>query len=743
MSNKGDSKRRIGLIGATGIGVGGIVGGGILALSGVAFASTGPSALLAFALNGCIAIIVALSYAEMSSIFPESGGMYLFSKKVLSIESAFFVGWIVWFASVVVAVLYAIGFASFLVAAVSVLWNALIGNPPLWLSSSWVVNLLAVAATFFYAFSLSKETDGGGEFVNIGKIVIFLILILAGFFAFVKASPGQFTSTMTPFFSNGAAGLFIAMGYTFVAMQGFDLIAKTGGEIKEPEKNIPRAMLLSLVISLVIYLPLLFVISVVGVSEGYTVTSMGASYNEEVIAVGVRNYMGDLGYWLVLVVGILSMLSALNANIFGASRVAYKMAMDRTLPKSLGFIHDVHKTPTKSIYATAIITILIIIMFKNVETAGATASLVFLLMFTVVQLILMIVRRRIDISSIPFRIPLYPVLPVVGTVCCFLLAVFQGFVVPQAGLITLIWLFLGGLLYLVLFSKGATRADASAVAYDLNLSKLRGQLPLVLVPVSNPTNVAPLIGLASSLAPPRFGKVMLLSVVLSSDNSDDQVRRVLASQSVTAKSLEVSIKEEIYPEVLTTVAHNVWKEIKRVSEIHQCDSLVLGLTDLSQDVSRSYMEEDLISGVSCNVVVLRSHSDWRLKTAKKVIIPIAGEGNYESLLARLIGTIRRVGGSEIEFLKIIPEFSSGSDVEKVRKRLFALAQDYCPSGNFKVKVVRSDRIAEEIINQSQGFDLMVLGFTKVGRSYLRVFGEVAREVVQNTDMPIIMISHPR
>lgn len=743
MSVKGDSKRKIGLIGATGIGVGGIVGGGILALSGVAFASTGPSALLAFALNGFIAIIVALSYAEMSSVFPESGGMYLFSKKVLSIEAAFFVGWIVWFASVVVAVLYAIGFASFSVAAVNVLWNALIGSPPLWLSSSWVVNVLAVAATSFYAFSLSKETGGGGKFVNIGKVVIFLILILSGLFAFAKASPGQLASTMSPFFSKGAVGLFIAMGYTFVAMQGFDLIAKTGGEIKDPEKNIPRAMLLSLVISLVIYIPLLFVVSVVGVSEGHTVTSMGATYNEEVIAVGVRNYMGDLGYWLVLVVGILSMLSALNANIFGASRVAYKMAMDRTLPKSLGFIHDVHETPTKSIYATAIITVLIIIMFKNVETAGATASLVFLLMFTVVQLILMLVRRRIDISSIPFRIPLYPVLPVVGAVCCCLLAVFQGFVVPQAGLITLIWLFIGGLLFLVLFSKGANRADASAVAYDLNLSKLRGQLPLVLVPVSNPTNVAPLIGLASSLAPPRFGKVMLLSVVMSSDKSDDQVRRVLESQSVTAKSLEVSIEEKIYPEVLTTVAHNVWKEIKRVSESYQCDSLVLGLTDLSKDESRSYMEEDLISGVSCNIVVLRSHSDWRLNTAKKVIIPIAGEGNYERLLARLIGTLRRVSGSEIEFLKIIPEFSSGPDVEKARKKLFALAQDYCPSGNFKVKVVRSDRVAEEIINQSQGFDLMVLGFTKVGSSYLRVFGEVAREVVQNTDMPIIMISHPR
>ncbi len=742
MSIKVERKRSIGLIGATSIGVGGIVGGGILTLGGVAFANTGPSASLAFALNGLIAVMVALSYAEMSSTFPESGGMYLFSKKVLSIESAFFVGWVVWFASVFAAVLYAIGFASFLVIAVNVLWNEFIGSSPPWLSSLWLVDAVAVAGTLFYTISLSRSADGVGNFINVGKITIFFVLVLSGLFAFVKTSPGQFASTMTPFFSNGIIGLFIAMGYTFVAMQGFDLIPKAGGEIKEPEKNIPRAMLLSLVISLMIYIPLLFVTSVVGVGEGQTITSMGSSYREEVIAAGAKNYMGSLGYWFVLIVGILSMLSALSANIFGASRVAYKMAIDRTLPKRLGFLHGVYKTPTNSIYATSIVTILVIITFRNVESAGATASLLFLLMFTVAQLMSMLVRRRIDISSIPFRMPLYPVLPVIGSVCCFLLAVFQGFVVPKSGLITLIWLFIGGLLYLILFSKSAKRADASAAAYDPSLSKLRGQLPLVLVPVSNPTSAASLIRLASSLAPPEFGKVMLLSVVTGPDSGDGQVRRIAESRSAIARSLEVSIEEKIYPEVLTTVADNVWKEIKRVSESYRCDSLVLGLTDLSEDVSRSYIEENLISGVSCNVVVLRSCGDWRPKDIKKVLVPIAGEGNYENLLARLIGTLYRVGSPEIEFLRVIPELSRESDRERARKKLFSLAQDYSMSENFKVRVVKSDNVTEEITDRSKGFDLMVLGFTKADHRYLRVFGPITQEIVQNTDMPVILISHP-
>lgn len=101
------AERNVGFFGAVGIGVGAIVGGGILALTGAAFASTGPSAILAFALNGVIALITALSFAELSAAFPESGGTYVFSKKVLSIRAAFAVGWVVWFASIVAAVLYA------------------------------------------------------------------------------------------------------------------------------------------------------------------------------------------------------------------------------------------------------------------------------------------------------------------------------------------------------------------------------------------------------------------------------------------------------------------------------------------------------------------------------------------------------------------------------------------------------------------------------------------------------------
>lgn len=739
-SSENSPKRTIGLMGATGIGVGGIIGGGILALSGVAFANSGPSATLAFLLNGLIAVMVALSYAEMSSIFPESGGTYLFSKKVLSIKSAFFTGWIFWFASIVAAVLYAISFASFMVIAMNVIWNEFIGKPPDWFSSQLTVTLLSTAATLFYTFSLSRKAGSGGNFANVGKIVAFSILIIAGLLALFKAESAQVVKNLSPFFSNGASGLFTAMGYTFIAMHGFDLIPTAAGEIKNPEKNVPRSMLLSLGLSLVIYVPLCFIIAAVGVNSGQTITEMGSEYLEEIVAVAAKNYMGNSGYWIVLVAGILSMLSALRANLFGASRVAYKMAVDRTLPKKLGFIHKTNQTPDKSIYATSIITILIIVAFSNVESAGAAASLVFLLSFAISQILSILVRRRVDVAKIPFRMPLYPFLPVIGAVCCSLLAIFQGFVVPQAGLITLIWLFIGGVLYTILFSKSAKRFDVSATAYDPYLSKLRGQTPVVLVPISNPTNAASLIKLASSFAPPDFGKVRLLSVVTKSEDHNEQVKKITNSQNVLKESLKASIENGIYPEALTTVADNAWDEIKRVSKHYQCDSIVLGLTDINEEVAGLYMEK-LISNVSCDVVVLRAYNGWNLQGVKRVLIPISGGNSYEKLLARLIGTLSRVGISEIEFLRVMPQLSTWSDRKKAREKLFILAQDYCVNGNFSVKVVQNDNVTEEIISQSENFDMIILGFKKVNKSYLRAFGPITLKIARETNTPLVLINH--
>ncbi|MEZ4549731.1 MAG: APC family permease [Desulfobacterales bacterium] len=229
-------ERSIGLFGATSVGVGAIVGGGILALSGIAFASTGPSAIIAFAFNGVIAVLTALSFAEMAAAFPESGGTYTFSKKVLSAPAGFMVGWVIWFASVVASVLYALGFAFFAANALDSVLQLIPISLPFSVTSKSSIIFLALLATTGYSLSLIYQSSGGGQWATWGKVGVFIVIIVAGFWHLIDEPFSSIQKPLSPFFINGATGLFQAMGYTFISLQGFDLIAAIAGEVKNPKK---------------------------------------------------------------------------------------------------------------------------------------------------------------------------------------------------------------------------------------------------------------------------------------------------------------------------------------------------------------------------------------------------------------------------------------------------------------------------------------------------------------------------
>ena len=194
---------------------------------------------MAFALNGVIAVLTALSFAEVASKFPESGGTYTFSKKVLSIEAAFAVGWVVWFASIVAATLYALGFGEFASQVLRDGWTAADQEPPSWLTGRWAGPVLAIAGLLFYAIRLAGKAASGGKIVNVTKLIVFAVLILCGLWFLPQRSFSDIRSSLQPFFAEGGRGLFQAMGFTFIAFQGFDLIAAVGGEVRQPERNIP------------------------------------------------------------------------------------------------------------------------------------------------------------------------------------------------------------------------------------------------------------------------------------------------------------------------------------------------------------------------------------------------------------------------------------------------------------------------------------------------------------------------
>lgn len=719
--------------------MGAIVGGGILALAGAALASTGPSAIVAFAANGAIAILTALSYAEMAAAFPESGGTYTFSKKVLSAPAAFMVGWVVWFASVVAGVLYALGFAAFAAAALNRLFQIIHLSLPFSVTSHGSIALLAVAATLGYGFSLIRSSTGGGQWTTWGKVVVFLVIIFAGFLALARQPTHELGDHLRPFFANGTMGLFTAMGYTFIALQGFDLIAAVAGEVKEPEKNIPRSMLLSLGIALVIYLPLLFVVTTVGVGPGQDITHLSLAHPDTIIAVAVRNYMGPFGYWLVVVAAILAMLSALRANLMAASRVAMSMAEDRSLPRTIGRVSSSRNTPVHAIILTIVMITVILLVIPDIAAAGAAASLIFLVSFALTHWTAILARMRVDERSLPFLSPWFPAIQVIGGTACVGLAIFQGTRVPTAGIVCALWLGAGLMLYLAFFAQRARIVDASSSAMNPQLLLLRGRSPLVLVPIANPANADFMVSLATAMAPPAIGRVLLLSVVSPPADWKPGAppRQLENSQTVLKEALTASFASGLAPEALITVAPNAWREIIRVAGIYRCESLLIGLSNLAQKDAIQNLER-LMSRMDSDVVVLRASSAWDLSKSKRVLVPVGGRGQQDLLRARLLGSLHHMGIDEITFLLILPEDTSEEALKRSHKWLRRLADDE-HAADARIVVIRSNRPDDEIIRQSANTDLLVLGLQRQGRRR-KVFGDIVLQIARRTTCGLILVN---
>ena len=734
-----DDQRSIGFWGATGIGVGAIVGGGILALAGVAFSATGPSAIVAFALNGVIALLTVLSFAEMSSAFPESGGTYSYAKKVLKAEPAFLVGWVVWMASIVAAVLYALGFAAYAATAIEVLWRANFGESVTWIGQRKGLVTLAAAATVFYGISLIRSRTGGGQWATIGKVGVFIILIAGGLAALGLGSPSESLSHLKPFFPGGSLGLFQAMGFTFIALQGFDLIAAVGGEVRDARRTVPRAMLASLGAALAIYLPLLFVITTVGVEKGGSITAMSQQDPATVVALAAGNFLGPFGFWMVIVAALLSMLSALQTNLLAASHVALTMARDRSLPEGIGSVHATRGTPVKAIAATLAVVLAILLLVPDVATAGAAASLIFLLSFAIAHGTNILARTRGGVSQTTFRVPWFPLVPVVGGGACLALAAFQGLAVPEAGWVVMVWLSFGFILYFFLFAKRARVVDASTEGLEPDLVRLRGRSPLVLVPIAKPDSAAGMVEVANALAPPETGRVLLLSVVQPPGTwkRGGLEQQLLDVEAILNQSLSLSLSAGATPEWLTTVAPDPWQEIRRVARLHRCESLLLGLGQITGDTLETRLER-LISNLGSDVVIVRAPQGWQLSSVRRVLVPVGGRRDQSRLRARLLGSLCRDGDREIVYCRVVPEEMPSAARQKASRELAALASDEV-SGAVEIQLIPTNAVVPELADRASDFDLIVLGIQRQGWRR-RVFGPLTRELIQATDCPLILIS---
>jgi amino acid transporter len=445
----------LGLLDATMIGMGAMIGAGIFVLTGLAADLAGPAAVIVFGLNGLVTLFTALSYAELASAIPKSGGGYAFVQEVYDEFVSFQMGWMLWFAYMIAGALYALGFAPNFVELVHIYWEGLPAGGGVTIAYA----VLAVAGLVALN-AVSTAASGSVETVFTGVKVSILVVFVA-FGALAPADPG---AQFQPLFADGGAlAILPAMGLTFIAFEGYDLITTVTEEVKNPRENIPTAIFVSLGITVLVYLA---VVSVAVANLG--AVKLGEA-GETGIAEAAKSFMPEIpllggGEALIVFGAVFSTITALNAVVIASSRVAFSMGREGQLLPRFGQLHHRYGTPFVAILASAVVMLATPLALPT-ESAGYMSSLFFLLSFVVVNLAVIRLRRERPDMRRPYEVPYFPVPPVLGVALNLLLTgVLVVYLVgedPLALVASAAWLALGAVVYYALERVGEESVPAT------------------------------------------------------------------------------------------------------------------------------------------------------------------------------------------------------------------------------------------------------------------------------------------
>ncbi len=410
-ADQNELERTLGLLPALAIGTGTMVGAGIFVFPGLAAGEAGPAAMLSFALGAVIALMVALPTSELATAMPESGGGYYFVSRALGPLLGTMVGLGQWIGLVFASAFYLMGFGHYL----SDLVRELGVDLPL-----SVVGLALGMAILLTGISITG-TENTGDLQN--WIVASLLAILAGFLGHGGLDAlGVFGRAQVPeaFFPYGTLPVFTTAALVFTSYLGFVQIATVAGEIKEPGRNLPRAMIGSVVLVGTLYVLTIFVSTSLLGSE--QLAEMGET---AVVNVG-RSIAGAFGAAALLGGGLLATLSSANASILSASRSIYALSRDDLVPDRVERINRRYRTPHVALLLAGG-PIVGLILFGRVEVLAEVASLLHLFMYGLICVALLVLRHAPPDGYAPdFRCPGHPVVPVLGALTSFGLVAFMN-----------------------------------------------------------------------------------------------------------------------------------------------------------------------------------------------------------------------------------------------------------------------------------------------------------------------------
>ncbi|QFU84217.1 amino acid permease [Natronorubrum aibiense] len=714
----------LGPLAALTIGVGTMIGAGIFVLPGPAVAQLGPLAALAFVIGGGLALLTALSASELGTAMPVSGGAYYYINQGLGPLFGSIAGWGNWMGLAFASSFYMYGFGEYVNQFVSVSGLSL---GFITLEPAQIIGL--IGAAFFIAVNYvgAKET---GRLQNIIVIVLMGILAVFTLFGLFNAD----LETLRPIDPFGWAPLLPVTGLVFVSFLGFVQITSVAEEIQEPGKNLPRAVIGSVVIVTVMYA--LILLAVLAAVETDVVAN-----NETAVVDVARMLIGPAGAVALLLGGLLATASSANASILASSRINFAMGRDKLISPSINEIHPRFATPYRAIAITGAF-ILLFIAFGNLEMLATAGSVLHLIVYSLLNVALIIFREVDPESYDPdFEVPFYPITPILGAILSFALI---AFIEPIVILLSMAFVLFGVIWYLgyarseiessgvlanYVLERSETLPDA-AVSATTSVQPEGGDYR-VMVPLANPAHEKHLITLGSAIADQHDGTVVAVNIEQVPDQTSLRAAREQNEHEAAAHLLEQAQTDaETYGvdvETHAVLSHRGIEEVFDAAKRYGVDVCVMGWGPNSQRSSgrvETTMDE-LAQSLPCDFLVFRD----RGFDPSRILLPTAG-GPDSDLAAAVARSLRDQYDATVTLLHVAEDRDRGTAF------LESWADDHDLS-DAKLSVETGD-VQTNIAEAATDATLLVIGATEKGLLSRVVRGSLVLDVLEDVDCSVLL-----
>lgn len=683
----GKLERTLSMNAALAIGVGTMVGAGIFVFPGIAGGQAGPAAMISFILSGIIALLVALSTAELATAMPASGGGYYFVSRTFGPLWGTLVGISQWVGLVFASAFYLVGFAQYTIDLLKE-----IGFSP----GSPVV-LIALGMALLLTLVNLFGTRGVGRLQN--TLVVILTILLSILFSYGTLSAfgliGE-SQTFLTFAPNGYLSVFSTAALIFTSYLGFVQIAAVSGEIIQPQRNLPRALIGSVLIVMVLYVVAIFV------STSVLSPNKLAKFGETAMVEVARQLLGKIGAVVILTSGFLATLSSANASILSSSRAIYALSQDQFLPSFFGRVSQQFGTPYGALLIVGV-PIAGFTLLGKLELLAEVASLLHLFIYGMICLALIRLHHLRPIWYVPtFRIYLPMLIAGLGAAASFGLMAFMQ--------LQSIYISLGvlgsAILWYLIYGKGrqVPPPEPPHISPDI-------RAPKVLIPIAVPN-------------PPQLPNVLVRPF--------HQMEILLLAYRHVPEQTNPEQSREAFSEEAKEELNKLIQQLN--NDRIKVDSDLVFTPNLSKTLNRYITEYD------CHAVLTLGPID----SVKRLLVPIYHKGQINKRLTTILLDLTSAYKTTIYILIIQDEKADDKEASSIGSLEIRMQRQLELSGistqHIRTQREQANNIAGKVEEVAQDNELIVLAESKAfdRNSFFR---NTHQKIVKKVSNPVLVVLH--